>query len=65
MRCILKDHVKVESGTVIPPDMVIPPFSIVSGSPAKISGEVLESATTLAQVDAVARFKAFIPIPNK
>mmetsp|Transcript_10858 Transcript_10858/g.10872 ORF Transcript_10858/g.10872 Transcript_10858/m.10872 type:complete len:182 (+) Transcript_10858:172-717(+) len=58
MRCILKDHVKVESGSVVPPDMVVPPFSILSGCPARIIGEVQESATTLAQVEAIARFKS-------
>eukprot|EP01041_Mallomonas_annulata_P013278 gene13278-28119_t len=62
MRCILKDHVKVESGSVVPPDMVVPPFSILAGSPAKIVGEVHESVTTLAQVEAVSRFKAFRPM---
>ena len=61
-RCILKDHVKVLDGSVVPPDMVVPPFSILSGSPAKVVGEVLESATTLAPVEAVARFKAFKPM---
>ena len=61
MRCILKDHIIVEPGSVVPPDMVIPPFSIVSGSPARIVGEVQESASTLAQVEAVSRFKSFKP----
>lgn len=62
MRCILKDHVRVESGSVVPPDMVVPPFSVLAGCPARIVGEVQESATTLAQVEAVARFKAHRPL---
>jgi dynactin-5 len=39
-RCILKDFVRIESGTVIPPDMVCPPFSIIAGSPARIIGNL-------------------------
>jgi len=42
-RCILKDYVFVESNSIVPSDMVLPPFSIVAGSPAKIVGELEES----------------------
>jgi len=64
-RCILKDYVYVEANSIVPPDMVLPPFAIVSGAPAKIVGEMPESTSTQAQVDAVARFKAFIPSTAK
>jgi dynactin-5 len=58
-RSILKDYVKVEPNSVVPPDMVIPPFAIVGGCPARIIGEVSESRTIFAEIDAKARFKMF------
>ena len=61
-RCILKDYVKVLEGTVVPPDMVIPPFSIVSGNPAQIIGERAESASTLETTAAAQRYNAYRPI---
>lgn len=57
-RCILKDFVHVEAGTVIPADVVVPPFSIVSGSPARIIGEVPEGCVTLIPNSMVERFQA-------
>jgi len=39
---IIKDYVRVLDGAVIPPNMVIPSFSIVAGQPARIVGEVPE-----------------------
>ena len=57
-RCILKDFVHVEAGTVIPADVVVPPFSIVSGSPARIVGEVPEGCVTLIPNSMVERFQA-------
>ncbi|KAH8601729.1 dynactin [Bisporella sp. PMI_857] len=39
---IIKDFVKILDGTVVPPNMVIPSFSIVAGRPAQIVGEVAE-----------------------
>jgi dynactin-5 len=39
---ILKDYVQVLDGTVVPPNMVIPSFSIVAGQPAKVIGEIPE-----------------------
>ncbi|KAF5569743.1 hypothetical protein H9Q69_010808 [Fusarium xylarioides] len=39
---ILKDYVKVLDGTVVPPSMVIPSFSIVAGQPAQVIGEIPE-----------------------
>jgi len=57
-RCILKDFVYVMSGSIIPPDMVCPPFSIVDGSPAQIMGEQPESTSTVTFTEAVTRYKA-------
>ncbi len=39
---IIYDYVRVLDGTVIPPNMVIPSFSIVAGQPARIVGELPE-----------------------
>ncbi|KAI8965197.1 trimeric LpxA-like protein [Daldinia sp. FL1419] len=39
---IIKDYVRVLENTVIPPNMVIPSFSIVAGQPARVIGEVPE-----------------------
>ncbi|KAL1844206.1 hypothetical protein VTJ49DRAFT_3862 [Mycothermus thermophilus] len=39
---IIKDYVRILDGTVVPPNMVIPSFSIVAGQPARVIGEVPE-----------------------
>jgi len=39
---IIKDFVRILDGTVVPPNMVIPSFSIVGGRPAQVVGEVAE-----------------------
>ncbi|KAL2193071.1 trimeric LpxA-like protein [Corynascus similis CBS 632.67] len=39
---IIKDYVRILDGTVVPPNMVIPSFSIVAGQPARLIGEVPE-----------------------
>jgi dynactin-5 len=44
-RVIIKDCVWIDDFSVVPPDMVIPPFSRVSGCPAQIFMDTLpESA---------------------
>lgn len=61
-RCILKDYVKVLDDAVLPNDMVVPPFSIVAGNPARIVAEQSESISTLAATMATDRYKAIKPI---
>ncbi|KAK3327039.1 trimeric LpxA-like protein [Cercophora scortea] len=39
---IIKDYVRILDDTVVPPNMVIPSFSIVAGQPARVIGEVPE-----------------------
>ncbi|TVY57402.1 Dynactin subunit 5 [Lachnellula cervina] len=39
---IIKDYVKVLDGTVVPPNMVVPSFSIVAGRPGRVVGEIAE-----------------------
>lgn len=64
-RCILKDYVKVLDGAVLPNDMVVPPFSIVAGSPAHIVAEQSESMSTLAPTIATDRYKAIQPVKKE
>lgn len=42
---IIKDFVKILDGTVVPPNMVIPSFSIVGGQPARLVGELPEGGS--------------------
>ncbi|PSR85883.1 trimeric LpxA-like protein [Coniella lustricola] len=39
---IVKDYVRILDGTVVPPNMVIPSFTIVAGQPAHVVGEIPE-----------------------
>ena len=39
---IIKDFVRILDGTVVPPNMVIPSFSIVAGRPGRVVGEIAE-----------------------
>lgn len=39
---IIKDYVKILDGTVVPPNMVIPSFSIVAGRPGRVVAEIAE-----------------------
>ncbi|KAK4186199.1 putative dynactin subunit 5 protein [Podospora australis] len=39
---IIKDYVRILDGTVVPPNMVIPSFTVVAGQPARVIGEVPE-----------------------
>ena len=39
---IIKDYVRILDGSVVPPNMVIPNFSIVAGRPARVIGEIPE-----------------------
>ncbi|RKF62037.1 Dynactin subunit 5 [Erysiphe neolycopersici] len=39
---IIKDYVRILDGSVVPPNMVVPSFSIVAGRPAVVIGELPE-----------------------
>lgn len=39
---IIKDYVRILDGSVVPPNMVIPSFSIVAGQPGRVIGEIPE-----------------------
>lgn len=64
-RCILKDYVQVEDNTNVPPDMVIPPFTIVAGNPSKIIGEAPASLSTTAASDAMNIYKSYQKVKKK
>ncbi|VUC21849.1 unnamed protein product [Clonostachys rosea] len=42
---IIKDCVRILDGTIVPPHMVIPSFSIVAGQPARLIGELPEGGS--------------------
>jgi dynactin-5 len=42
---IIKEYVKILPGTVLPPNSVIPAFSIVAGVPGRVVAELGEAAT--------------------
>lgn len=64
--CILLPRSKVhdccviEDGTVIPPDMVVPPFSRVRGKPGKIVGSLPECAGGEFMEDCVQQYLHFV-----
>jgi dynactin-5 len=39
---IIKDYVRILDGTAVPPNMVIPSFSVVAGRPGRVVGEIAE-----------------------
>uniref|UniRef100_A0A1I7ZST8 Dynactin subunit 5 n=1 Tax=Steinernema glaseri TaxID=37863 RepID=A0A1I7ZST8_9BILA len=44
---VIKDCCVIKPGAVLPADMIVPPFSIVEGNPAKIVGDLPESTPAL------------------
>lgn len=59
-RVIVKDCCRIEDGTVLPPDAVIPPFSVVAGCPGRIVGELPESAAVDLVDESVDEYTAFV-----
>ena len=41
-RCVIKDCCKILDGSILPPDTVVPPFTVFGGSPAKYQSELSE-----------------------
>lgn len=41
---VIKDFVRILEGTVVPPNMVIPSFSVVAGRPGRVVSEVWEGS---------------------
>ncbi len=42
--CIIKDYVRIMDGSILPPNMVVPSFSVVAGQPARVVAELPEGA---------------------
>ena len=59
-RVIIKDNCKIVSNSIIPPGMVIPPFSVVAGCPARIVGELTESVVVDIVDQSLAYFDQFV-----
>ena len=59
-RVIVKDNCKIVSNTIIPPGMVIPPFSVVAGCPGRIVGELPESVVVDIMDDSLVYFDRFV-----
>jgi len=59
-RAIIKDNCKILSNTIIPPGMVIPPFSVVAGCPGRIVGELPESVVVDFVNDSLFYFDQFV-----
>jgi dynactin-5 len=65
--CVVKDCVLILPGAILPPMMVVPPFAIVGGAPAKIMGELPESAAAeyRLQAERTCRRRTFVKAPAK
>uniref|UniRef100_A0A7S1ZJQ9 Dynactin subunit 5 n=1 Tax=Trieres chinensis TaxID=1514140 RepID=A0A7S1ZJQ9_TRICV len=59
-RSVIKDCCRIEPGTVLAPDAVVPPFSIVSGSPGRVVGEMPESAAAEIPDRSLGEYAAFV-----
>ena len=59
---ILKDCCRIEDNSVLPPDTVVPPFTIFSGSPGQAVGELPSSTQDLMIEATRAYYQHFKPI---
>lgn len=64
-RCILKDCCHVKAGSVVVDDMVVPPFSVVAGAPARIVDDVADSAAVLVPEEAMVRYQRLTPAAGR
>ena len=60
-RCILKDCCRIEAGTVLAPDTIVPPFAIFAGTPGRLVGELPVDLPRQARALAEARYRGFAP----
>lgn len=60
-RCILKDNCTLLPGTVLAADTTVPSFTIVSGCPGRIVGELPESGQSINKEIASSIYKQFVP----
>jgi len=63
--CAIKDCCHILKGSVVMPDTIIPPFSIVSGNPARIIGELTPSTLQLMTEATINFYESYIPNESK
>lgn len=65
-RCLLKDCCRIEDGTVLAPDTIVPPFCVFGGSPGTERGPCnrrFAPCYPLARCCMVCRNRSFLPCP--
>lgn len=58
---IIKDCCRIEDNTVIPPNSVVPSFSVYKGSPGKLVDELPESIQDIYEAQTKDRYSKFVP----
>lgn len=61
-RCVLKDCCKILDNTVLPPETVVPPFTVFSGCPGLFSGELPECTQELMIDVTKSYYQKFLPL---
>jgi dynactin-5 len=64
-RSVLKDCCKIDDGTVLPPETVVPPFAHFSGNPGQQIGDLPESMQDIMTDMTRSFYQHFIPAPTK
>lgn len=62
---MLKDCCKIDDGTVLPPETVVPPFAHFSGNPGQQIGDLPESMQDIMTDMTRSFYQHFIPAPTK
>eukprot|EP01016_Furgasonia_blochmanni_P027326 TRINITY_DN2883_c0_g1_i3.p2 TRINITY_DN2883_c0_g1~~TRINITY_DN2883_c0_g1_i3.p2 ORF type:complete len:205 (+),score=47.02 TRINITY_DN2883_c0_g1_i3:189-803(+) len=60
-RCIISDYVKILDDTLVPADMVIPPFTVYGGKPASFMSELPETAPLIHMEQTMNYYRNFVP----
>lgn len=58
---VIKDCARIEDNTVIPPNSVVPSFSVYKGSPGKLVDELPESIQDIIEARTKDRYAKFVP----
>ncbi|KAJ3331581.1 hypothetical protein HDU93_009615, partial [Gonapodya sp. JEL0774] len=58
---IIKDYVRILDGSVIPPNTVVPSFSLIGGNPSVFIEELPESIPELFEARSKEYFEKFLP----
>ncbi|XP_023375861.1 dynactin subunit 5, partial [Pteropus vampyrus] len=61
-RCVLKDCCRILDNTVLPPETVVPPFTVFSGCPGLFSGELPECTQELMIDVTKSYYQKFLPL---